>query len=190
MAEDPQTGPVPSQGRPATGARLAMAFLGVMRTFLIFPAMLLLLLGMGLMLAVYFVEGPVLHAIAGLVVVLASAEAVIATAVGAKWIEDTIRNRYEHPDGSGPDPSVSAGYLVVMMLEIILFFSGFSLLLWIPAEFNRAGNLGLAWPVFWSITAGLAWWGLREVLKRIGQRQATRHRVPGLTPGTPPSGEP
>lgn len=190
MAEDPQPGPVPPQRRPAIGARLAMAFLGVMRTFLLFPAMFLAICGVGLLCTVCFVEGPVLQFIAMQAAVLAAAELVLATAVGAKWIEDQIRLRLDPAADGVSDPTDSAGHLVVLMIEVVLLFSGAALVLWIPAEISRGDNLGPAWPAFWATTGAVAWWTRRKVLEWFRHRAATLDTNPYSTPGTPPSGAP
>ncbi len=190
MAEDPQPGPVPPERRPAIGARLAMTFLGVMRTFLIIPAMLLALFGGGMLFAVCFVEDPVVELIALQVVALAAAELVFATAVGAKWIEDQIRLRSDPAAAGMPDPTDSAGHLVVLMIEVVLLFSGASLLIWIPAEITREDNLGPAWPAFWATTGALAWWARRQVLEWFRRRAVILDTDHCSTPGIPPSGEP
>ena len=190
MAEDPQTGPVPPEGRPAIGARLAMGFLAVVRTFLVFPAMLLAVWGVGLLFAVCFVEAPVFQFLVMQVGVLAATELVFATAVGAKWIEDQIRLRSNPAADGMPDPTDSAGHLVVLMIEVLLLFSGAALLLWIPAELGREQNLGPAWPAFWITTGALAWWGRRQLLEWFRRRAITPDTGPCSTPETPPSGEP
>lgn len=190
MAEDPQPGPGPPERRPAIGARLAMLFLGVIRTFLLFPAMFLALWGVGLLFTVCFVEAPVFQFIVMQVGVLAAAELVFAMAVGAKWIGDQMRLRLDPAADGMPDPTDSAGHLVVLMIEVVLLFSGAALLLWIPAELSREDNLGPAWPAFWATAGALAWWARRQVLDCFRRRAVTPDTSPCSTPGTPPSGEP
>ncbi len=190
MAEDPQPGPVSSQGRPAIGARLAMGFLAVVGTLFVLIAAVLLAGVLVFVLVVLFAEESVLVLIIRLFGMLAVAGIFVAMAAGAKWVEGVIRERYEYPGGGGPDPAVSAGEQVVMMLDTVVLLSGFSLVVWIPAEISGMRNIGLAWPAFWLLGGGLAWWARREISKRLTNRALSRDRGPCSTPGTPPSGEP
>jgi hypothetical protein len=190
MAEDPQPGPVSLQRRPAIGERLAMGFLGTLRTLLFFPAVGLFLAALVVMLTVCFVEEPLWPSILWFFITLGAAELLIAMAAGAKWIEDVIRARRDDPDGKMADPLETAGQLVVMMIEIVLVLSGFALLLWIPAEISRERDLGVAWPALWLLVGGLAWWARREVTKRLERRAVSPDTDPCSTPEIPPSGEP
>lgn len=190
MAADPQPGFVPSQGRQAIGVRLTLGFLAVVRTLLFLPAVALFLAALVVILTVCFVEEPVWPSMLWFFLTLGAAELLIALAVGTKWIEDVIRARREDFDRRGPDPVESAGYLVVVMIEIVLVLSGFALLLWIPAEISRVRSMGLAWPGLWMLLGGLAWWARRELAKCLERRAVSRDTDPCSMPGTPPSGEP
>ena len=190
MAEDPHPGPVSSKRRPAIGARLAMGFLAAVRTLLFLPAVALLLAALVVMLTVCFVDEPVWPLMLWILLTLGAAEVLIATAVGARWLEDVFRARYVGPGGNRPDPMESAGRLVVMMIEIVLLLAGFALLLWIPAEISRARTMGAAWPGLWLLMGLLAWWARGEVNKWLARRAVSRDTDPCSTLGTPPSGGP
>ena len=190
MAEDPRPGPAPPQGRPAIGARLAMLFLAVVGTLFVLIAAVLLLAALVVMLTVCFVDEPVWPLMLWILLTLGAAEVLIATAVGARWLEDVFRARYVGPGGNRPDPMESAGHLVVMMIEIVLLLSGFALLLWIPAEISRGRSMGAAWPGLWLLMGGLAWWSRGEVNKWLARRAVSRDSGPCSTPETPPSDGP
>ncbi len=190
MAEDPQPGPASIQRRPAIGARLAMLFLAVVGTLFVLIAAVLLAAVLVIVLTVFFVEESVLALIIRLFGMLAVAGMLVAVAAGAKWVEAVIRERYEYPGGGGPDPAVAAGEQMVMMLDIVVVLSGFSLVVWIPAEISGMRDIGLAWPAFWLLVGGLSWWGQREISKRLTDRALSRDRGPCSTPETPPSSEP
>jgi hypothetical protein len=191
MAEDLQTGPESSKMRPAIGARLAMICLAAMAAlFVLIAAVLLAGVLVLVVLAFVLVDGAVVALILRLSGMLALAGMLVAMGAGAKWVEGLIRERYEYPGGGGPDPVASGCQQVVMMLDIVVVLSGFSLVVWIPAEISGMSDVGFAWPAFWLLVGGLCLWGQREISKRLTDRALSRDRGPCSTPGTPPSGEP
>ena len=191
MAEDPQPGPVSSRRRPAIGERLAILFLAAVGTlFVLIAAVLLAGVLVVVVLAFVLVDGSVVALILRLSGMLAVAGMLVAMGAGAKWVEAVIRERYDYPGGDGPDPALPAGQQVVMMLDIVVVLSGFSLVVWIPAEISGMSDIGFAWPGFWLLVGGLCLWGQREISKRLTDRALSRDRGPCSTPGTPPSGEP
>jgi len=190
MAEDPQTGPVPPQGRPEIGARLAMAFLATIRMILIFPA-IAMVLGAGLMiLSVCFFEEKALVSLIRILGTLAFAEVMIGTMVGARYLRDGIASRYASPASKAVNPVASCGDEVVLMIEVLLTACGLALLVWIPAEISRMRNMGFMWPCCWAILGGSAMWARHMVLKWIRHRSVSPDTDPCSTPGTPPSGAP
>lgn len=190
MAEDPQTGPVPPQGRPVIGARLAMMFLAGWRTFLVFSSVPLLVAVAIMVFTVCFVEEDVRISILRILGTLAVAETMIGVSVGAEYLRDCIRARYEQPGEGGRDALASSGREVVLMLEIVMLACGLGLLLWIPAEISRMKNMGIIWPLCWAILGGMALWARLVVLKWLKRRAFIPDRDPCSMPGTPPSGEP
>jgi hypothetical protein len=190
MAEDPQTGPVPPQGRPAIGARLAMLFLAGVRFALIFPAIASLIAVAIMIFTVCFFEEEVWFSVGRILFTLAFAEVMIATAAGAKYLRDGIICRYESPSFRGCDPLAACSQEAVMMIEIVVTVSGLALLLWIPAEISRMRNMGVLWPLSWAIIGGAAIWSRHMVLRWIRHRSVSPDTDPCSMPGTPPSGEP
>ncbi len=190
MAEDPQPGPVSPQRRPAIGARLAMGFLAVVRTILVFLAGAVLMPTFLFIVVGCFSGGSARSMIAIPFGSLVIAELLIAMAVGAKWIKEVIHVRHQHPGGGGPDPLKPVGHQVVMMTEVVMFVSAFCLIVWIPAEIARIRNMGIAWPVCWAVVGGAAFWARRLVSKWIERRSLIPDTDPCSTLGTPPSSEP
>jgi hypothetical protein len=190
MAEDPQTGPVPPQGRPAIGERLAMFFLAVVGTLLVLMAAVLLAGVLVILVLIFFVEESGLEAVPPLLAMMVFAVLLTSMAAGAKWIEGVIRQRHTYPSVGGRDPAVAAGQQVAMMLEIVFVLSGFGVVVWIPAEVSGMKVIGVGWPASWLVVGGLAWWGQREISKRLTDRALSWDRGPCSRPGTPPSGEP
>lgn len=189
MADNPQPGPVSLQRRPAIGARLAMGFLAVVGTLFVLIAAVLLAGVVVAVVMVPFAEESVLALILRLFGMLAVAGMLVAMAAGAKWVEGVIRERYECL-GGGPDPAISAGEQMVMMLGVFVVLSGFSLVMWIPSGISGMRDIGFTWPAFWLLVGGLSLWGQREISKRLKDRALSRNRGPCSMPETPPSGEP
>lgn len=167
-----------------------MGLLGAVRTILVFPAVAFLVGTLTLVTVGCFVVESVWKLSAVVFGSLVITEILIAVAAGARWIEDVIGVRHDDPGGGGPDPLKQVGHQVVMMMEILLFVSCFSLIVWIPAEISRIRNIGLAWPVCWAILGGAAFWVRRMVLNWIDCRSPIPDTDPCSTPGIPPSGEP
>ena len=167
-----------------------MGFLAAVRTFWFFPRWLFCWRTLTLVTVGCFVVESVWKLSAVVFGSLVITEILIAVAAGARWIEDVIGVRHDDPGGGGPDPLKQVGHQVVMMMEILLFVSCFSLIVWIPAEISRIRNIGLAWPVCWAIIGGLAWWARGEVNKWLARRAVSRDTDPCSTLGTPPSGGP
>lgn len=187
MAEDPHSGPVSLQKRPAIGARLAMGFLSVVGTLLVIIAAVLLAGVLVILVLIFFIEASGLKAIPPLLAMMVVAVLLATMAAGAKWIEGIIRQRQIHPGGGGLDPAVAAAHQIMMMLEIVLVLSGIGVFAWIPAEISGTKVIGVGWPAFWLLVGGLSWWGQREISKRLTDRALSRDRGPCSTPGTPPS---
>jgi hypothetical protein len=190
MAEDLQTGPVPPQRRPAIGARLAMGFLAVVRVFLFFPAIAMVLAAAVMILAVCFFEEDVSISLIRILGTIAFAEVMIGAAVGAKYLRDEILSRYAKSAAELLDPVSTCGHEVVLMIEIVLTACGLALLLWIPAEISRMRDIGIVWPLTWAVIGGSALFARHLLVKWLDRRSLIADTYPCSTPGTPPSGEP
>ena len=190
MAENPQPGPVPPQGRPATGERLAMGFLAVVRMFLFFPAIAMVLAAAVMILAVCFFEEEVSISLIRILGTIAIAEVMIGAAVGAKYLRDEILSRYANSAADWLDPVATCGHEVVLMIEIVLTACGLALILWIPAEISRMRDMGLVWPLTWAVIGGSALWARHLLVTWLERRSLIPGTGPCSTPGTPPSGEP
>jgi hypothetical protein len=171
------------------GVSLTLLFLAAVRTILVLPAAGFALATFILMLRVCLVDAPYLHWIGLCVMALVATEVMLVSLFTASWLEDLIRCRYA---GSGANdypgrPTKSQQSSFEFVFDIALFFSCFALVMWLPAEAVRQGNLDLTWPVFWLIGGAAIWFLKRALARHFAAEVVSPGKAPGSTPGTPPS---
>jgi hypothetical protein len=166
-----------------------LLFLAAVRTILVIPAAGFALGTFVFVLMVGLVDAPYLHWIGRCVMVLVATQVMFVSLFAVSWLEDLIRSRHEEtgndPFPSRPTKSQQSSFEFVF--DLPLFFCCLALVMWLPAEAIREGNVDLTWPVFWLVGGAAIWFLKRALAGHFAAEVVSPGRVPGSTPGTPPS---